>query len=284
MAASFARAGAGLLPGASRLPFLGVGGRGGQVPDLTLVLEDVAVDRDRLAAYDRVCGFGVGNRLPPTYPHILAFPMQLALMTDEAFPVPAIGLVHIANEITQHRPIDAREKLNLRVWATQLEPHPKGRQFSLRTEARAGDELVWEETSTNLRRGGGGEDGKDPSAALPSVDELDAAATWKLGGDLGRRYGAVSGDLNPIHVHPLTARLFGFPSAIAHGMWTKARCLAALGPGVPAAFAVSVAFRRPIVLPAQVTYAERERTGGVDFGVRDAKRDTPHLEGTLSSA
>jgi acyl dehydratase len=284
MAASFARAGAGLLPGASRLPFLGVGGGGGEVPDLTFVLDGVAVDRDRLAAYDRVCGFGVGDRLPPTYPHILAFPLQLALMTDESFPVPAIGLVHIANEIVQHRAVDARERLDLRVWATPLEPHPKGRQFSLRTEVRVGDELVWEETSTNLRRGRGGDGGTDPSAALPSVDELDAAATWKLGGDLGRRYGAVSGDLNPIHIHPLTARLFGFPSAIAHGMWTKARCLAAIGPRLPAACTVKVAFRRPIVLPAKVTYAERDRDGGIDFGVRDAKRDTPHLEGTLSSS
>src|SRR5689334_16041847 len=112
----FARAGAGLIPGASRLPFLGGGGR--EIPDLTLVLGDVEVDRDRLAAYDRVCGFSLRDTLPATYPHMLAFPLHLALMTDSSFPFPAIGLVHIANQITQHRPIRLSEPVSLKVWAT----------------------------------------------------------------------------------------------------------------------------------------------------------------------
>ncbi|MGA2009607.1 MAG: MaoC/PaaZ C-terminal domain-containing protein [Solirubrobacteraceae bacterium] len=278
--ALFGRAGAALVPGASRLPF--VGGGGGAVPDRVLTLDGVAVDRARLAAYDRVCGFDTSDALPATYPHVLAFPLQLSLITAGDFPLPAIGLVHIANRIVVHRAIGAGERLDLRVWATALEPHPRGRQFTIRTEVRVGGELVWEESSTNLRRqgrAGGGRDGapRDQQAEPP------ASATWRLPGDLGRRYGAVSGDLNPIHVHRLTARLFGFPSAIAHGMWTAARCLAALGPaatpGAGAAYAVDVSFRRPIVLPATVAFAEIAQDGGVAFAVRDAGRGTPHLEG-----
>lgn len=96
--------------------------------------------------------------------------------------------------------------------------------------------------------------------------------------DLGRRYGSVSGDMNPIHLHALTARLFGFPSAIAHGMWTKARCLAALDGRLPDSFTVEVAFKRPILLPAKVQFAEGEGR----FGVRDAKMQTPHLDGKLT--
>jgi acyl dehydratase len=278
----FARAGLAMVPGASRLPW--VGGGGGEIPSDTLTLSDVETDRDRLAAYDRVCGFRLGNALPPTYPHMLAFPLQLALMTSGRFPFPAIGLVHIANEIRQHRPIDARERLSLRVWAGPVEPHPRGRQFGIHTEARAGDELVWEEVSTNLRRGGGAgsETGSAAGAEIPSSEVLPVAATWTLRGDLGRRYGSVSGDLNPIHVHPLSARLFGFPSAIAHGMWTKARCLAALDSELPGVFTVQVAFKRPIVLPATVGFAEARTPGGIDFGVRDAKRGTPHLDGRAS--
>jgi hypothetical protein len=112
---------------------------------------------------------------------------------------------------------------------------------------------------------------------------LAATAVWRLGGDLGRRYGAVSGDLNPIHVHRLSAKLFGFPTAIAHGMWTKARCLAQLGSQVPDAFAVEVAFRRPILLPAKVEFAEgRTPENGIAFGVRDARRGTGHLDGSLA--
>ena len=285
----FARAGVAMIPGASRLPLLGAPGSAAagrkEIPDLTLVLSDVEVERERLASYDRVCGFDVRDRLPATYLHMLAFPLHLRLMTDASFPFPAIGLVHIYNRIVQHRPVSRGERFSLKVWATPLEPHPRGRQFSILSEARVGDELVWEEVSTNLRRGGGTESDAEAERAVPSAEDLPAVATWKLPGALGRRYGSVSGDLNPIHMHPLTARLFGFRSAIAHGMWTKARCLGALDPRLPDAFAVEAAFRRPIFLPATVEFAEGagEDSGGIRFGVRDAREGTPHLDGRVST-
>ena len=283
----FARAGLAVIPGAGKLPW--VGGGGGEVPDQALTRTDVAVEPDRLAAYDRVCGFDLSDTLPPTYPHMLAFPMHLALITDGRFPLAAMGLVHVANAITVHRPISAAERLSLRVWATPLAPHPRGRQFTVRTEVRAGDELVWEESSTNLSRGKPMADGpspQPPAAELPSSEDLPATATWRCPGDLGRRYGSVSGDLNPIHVHSLSARLFGFRGAIAHGMWTKARCLAALGPRLPRAYTVQVAFRKPILLPGTVEFAEAVGTpeGSIAFGVRDAKRGSAHLDGLITPA
>lgn len=276
----FLRAGAGLIPGSSRIPFLS-GGGGSDVPDLTLVRDAVQVDRDHLSSYDRVCGFSLRDTLPATYPHILAFPMQLALMTDGSFPFPAIGLVHIYNRIVQHRPVRVEEELSLRVWATPVEPHPRGQQFSLCTELKVAGEVVWEEASTNLRRGSGSEAASAPQ--VPCAEALKPSATWKLPGDLGRRYGSASGDLNPIHMHALSARLFGFRSAIAHGMWTKARCLAALEPRLPDAFTVEAAFRKPILLPARVQFVEGVAVEGVtQFGVRGADRDTTHLDGVLS--
>ncbi len=278
MLSLFVRAGASMIPGASRLPW--IGGGGGEVPADALTLFDVGVDRDRLAAYDRVCGFRLSDTLPPTYVHMLAFPLHLALMTSGSFPLPAIGLVHISNRIEQHRRLDAGERFSLRVWATPIYPHPRGRQFMIRTEAHVGTELVWEEASTNLARGRGDESAPSPEGP-PSSEGLPAAATWKLPGDLGRRYGSVSGDLNPIHVHPLTARLFGFAGAIAHGMWTKARCLAALESELPSRFSVEVAFKRPIQLPATVQFAEVTAADAITFGVRDAERSTPHLDGLL---
>ena len=279
----FARAGAAMIPGASRLPFVG-GGGGGDIPDLTLGLGGVETDRDRLAAYDRLCGFTLSDKLPPTYPHMLAFGLQLALMTDGRFPFPAIGLVHIYNRIEQHRPVHAGEKLSLRVSATPPLPHPHGTQFSLLTQARVGEELVWEEVSTNLRRGAGAGPGSSATHDVPAADDLPVSATWSLPGDLGRRYGVVSGDLNPIHVHSLSARLFGFRSAIAHGMWTKARCLAALESRLPDAFAVVAAFRKPILLPAKVDFAQSADSDGIRFGVRGSGSGAPHLDGRVTFA
>jgi acyl dehydratase len=270
----FARAGIGAIPGASRLPFFG-----GENHGSALTLDEAPVARDRLVDYQRVCGFAVSDTLPATYPHLLAFPLHLALITDGGFPFQAMGLVHIANRIVQHRPINAAESLSLRVWATPGTPHPRGTQFSICSEARVGPELVWEEVSTNLSRGTGDPEAPAPDGP-PSSTGLPVTATWQLRGDLGRRYAAVSKDFNPIHVHSLSARAFGFKSAIAHGMWTEARCLAALGPEVPDRCTVEVAFKRPILLPSTVRFAERREGDQLRFGVRD-QRDRSHLDGML---
>jgi acyl dehydratase len=263
---AFLKAAAGALPGAGRLPFLA--GGGGPMPELDLRREDVRVDLARVADYSRVCCFRLRDELPPTYPHVLAFPLHMKLMTDRKFPFQAVGLVHVANRIALRRPLRAGDGLDLRVRPGRLE----GRAFAILTEARVEGELVWEEESTMLRPGGGstarrGDDsGPDP----------DFVAEWRLPGDLGRRYASVSGDRNPIHMHPLTARLFGFKRAIAHGMWTKARCLAALEPAPPGAYEVEVEFRKPILLPTRVAF---ERSGE-RFRVRSG--DRVHLEGRFS--
>jgi hypothetical protein len=207
-------------------------------------------------------------------------------MTDPSFPFPAIGLVHIYNRIVQHRAIRGSERLDITVRANPVEDHPRGKQFSLISEVRVGDELVWEEVSTNLKRGANNEGATAPGSELPKAEDLPATATWTLGGDLGRRYGSVSGDLNPIHVHPLTARLFGFKSAIAHGMWTKARCLGALQARLPEAFTVEVAFKKPIFLPGKVEFCEAQQPGAafnVQFGVRDPRKGSSHLDGLAFS-
>jgi hypothetical protein len=212
---------------------------------------------------------------------VLAFGLQLALLTDPSFPLPAIGLVHTPNRIEQRRPIGASERLSLRVGLGPIEPHRRGRSLTIHTEVRRAGELVWTERSTMLHRGNG-----DESAVVtpgpPSAAALSRTAEWRLPGDLGRRYAAVSGDRNPIHLHPLTARLLGFHRPIVHGMWTIARCMA-LGPELPGAFQVEVAFKRSILLPATVAFAEAPAApGGLAFGVRDACDGTPHLDGLIS--
>jgi acyl dehydratase len=276
----YARAAAPLIPGASLLPF--VPGRASEMPDVELTLPDVAAGADAVAAYAKVCGFTLRDTLPATYPHVLAFPLHMALMADGSFPFGAIGLVHVMNRIVQGRPIGLAEQLTLRVRATKLEPHPKGRTFSIVSQAHVGREKVWEETSTMLHRGGGSAEsgGSKPSANGDDV-AAQATAEWKVGGDAGRRYAAVSGDRNPIHLHALTAKPLGFSRAIAHGMWTNARALAALERRLPAAFAVDVSFRRPILLPATVAFSSDTHEDDIHFAVRDAKRGTPHLDGRL---
>ncbi len=270
-----------LLPGASRLSWVAGGAR--KVPDLQLTLADFRPDLRRLADYCHVCSLPSREHLPATYPHVLAFPLQLALMTDGRFPFGPVGLVHVANRITQHRRIPRDERLTLQVHATQLADHPRGRTFSLLTRAHLAGEAVWEEQSTMLHRGPGN------GSATPHEEQPEAApptlsAEWRLPADLGRRYAAVSGDRNPIHMHPLAARAFGFPRAIAHGMWTKARCLAALERRLPESFEVDVRFRRPILLPATVSFSKAVEQDGISFRVHDPGGETRHLDGRVTPA
>jgi len=237
---------------------------GSSMPEDTLE-RSVTVELESLAQYAHLCGFTLRDELPPTYPHVLAFPLHLALLARAPFS--AVGVVHIANRIVQHRPLRLGETLVVSARVSELRPHRRGRVFDFVSEARVGDELVWEDVSTNLKRGDGDETARDAwHFEAPPV-----TAEWRLRDDLGRRYAAVSGDHNPIHLHAWAAKPFGFERAIAHGMWTKARCLAALR--LPEAFTAEVRFKRPILLPGTVTFGEAADR----FAVHG------HLEGVLTA-
>ncbi|GAB2997501.1 MaoC/PaaZ C-terminal domain-containing protein [Saccharothrix stipae] len=247
--------------------------RGGELPPSSLDAE-VTVDPRHLARYAEVCGFGVRDELPITYPHVLGFGSQIRLMTGPGFPFPLPGLVHVANRIRQHRPVWASEPLSLHVAAANLRPHERGRQFDVVTAVSVDGEEVWVDVSTYLRREGAGS-GERASRADPPAP----TARWRLPGDLGRRYADASGDRNPIHLNPLAAKLFGFPRAIAHGMWSKARCLAAFEGRLPDAYEVDVRFKAPILLPGEVDFSSSRTEDGWRFALWSGR---PHLEGVIS--
>ena len=195
------------------------------------------------------------------------------------FPLGALGLVHVRNAIEQLRPLDAGEPLDLRVWAERLAAHPRGRTVDLVAEAAAGGAVAWRGRSTYLRREGAGGGTAGAHDAPP-----EAAAVWRVPADTGRRYASVSGDRNPIHLHPLPARLLGQPGAIAHGMWTHARCLAALAGRLPDGFTVEVAFKRPVRLPAEVAFATWRHELERRFALHDPRSGAPHLTGAVSAS
>ena len=267
------------LPGVNLIP--GIARKGGPLPDLRLTRPGVAIDREHVAAYAAVCGFAPSDLLPLTYPHMLAFPLHMAIMTDGSVPYPAIGTVHLRNAITRHRPIAPSEVLDVTATATNLRGHAKGKVFDLVTTISSGDETVWESTSTYLRVGKG--DREAPSEGAPLDVVPGNGVEWRLPGNLGRRYAAVSGDHNPIHLYPLTAKAFGFPRQIAHGMWSKARCVAAIANRLPDEVTVEVEFKKPILLPGTVAFGSRVVDDGdhrgIDFSLTNPKSGAPHLVG-----
>lgn len=260
---------------------------GDAVPTKSLRLQGVRPTTDGVAAYADVCGFRLGSTLPPTYPHLLGFRLQLALMADRAFPFPATGLVHVANDLSVLATINVGDPLDVTVHAEGPHPHRRGRTVDLVTEVTRGGEPVWRSTSTYLRRGPA-QPGANPADAgtgrsdvQPDAD-LPASAVWRLPADLGRRYAAVSGDRNPIHLWPLTARLFGFKRPIAHGMWTAAASVAALEGRLPERCRIAVEFKAPVLLPATVELGTAvEPDGAARLVLRSRRSGRPHLLGRV---
>lgn len=269
------------IPGVGSLP--GVKHTKGAAPDLVLELNGVTIDPAHLESYNEVCGFPRSDFVPATYPHMAAFGLHMTMMTDTAFPFAPMGLVHLRNTIRQHRRIKPDEVLDISVRASDLRPHPKGALIDIVTTASVGDELVWDEVMTLFSRQKGGSAESAP-APLSGIEAPEGVVHWKLKGNLGRRYGAISGDRNPIHLHPLTAKAFGFKSNIAHGMWTLAHSLAAVQNKLPESFVNEVEFRKPILLPGTVVFGSQQTTDALIFGVKGARKPSTHLVGRIVTA
>jgi acyl dehydratase len=268
------------VPVVGSLP--GIRKTGGDFAGLGVSRPPVTVERDHVERYAEVCGFPVKDTVPLPYPHMLAFPLHMALMTDPAFPTPAMGMVHIENSITARRPIAIGESLVAGVWVGRPLPHPAGTAYRFTTTVTSGDgETVWEEASTYLRRGR-----RDPDAVWTSTfeDVAPSGPVWPLKADLGRQYARVSGDYNPIHLTSLSAKALGFPRQIAHGMWTKARCIAAMENRLPDAVTVEVAFKKPVFLPSSVAFGSRKEGDGYAFSLTKRGSETVHLLGRATPA
>lgn len=255
------------------------------LPALEARLLGTASVTPALAKYRSLCGFPGGSQLPATWPHILAFPLHLRLLTDTTFPLPLLGLVHLRNRIVQHRAIAEGEALDIRVYLGNWVRSHRGIEFDLVTDVMVAGRTVWQETSTNLYRQAKPEATESRGQTQPGdLPRYPNSLEVRADAALGRRYGAVSGDRNPIHLHPVTARLFGFPRAIAHGMWSQAHCLALLQQqpewrGGP--FAVACQFKKPLLLPGTAQLNWKTDTSGWAFQLLNRQGDAPHLSGRI---
>ena len=253
------------------------------LPPVELVRPKVVLDANHIAQYASLCGFKDSDGVPLIYPQLLTFPLVSAYVSSQECPWPAMGTVHLANAITQHQPLRAGDAVRVELAAGDLLVHDKGQVFTLNLRILRDDVLVWSATQSLLRVGVKQTSGAPYVSQLAKDIPLSCQAEFSAAADLGRRYGAVSGDRNPIHLTALSAKMFGFKRAIAHGMWTNARALSALLPQHPLEqAALNVEFKTPLFLPGRATlWSSRSATGAL-FEVRDAKGQRPHLRGQLS--
>jgi acyl dehydratase len=264
------------------------------LPKLCYALPSVALEANAVAAYRSVCGLAPAHGVPLIYPQLLTFPLATAFISSAECPWPALGTVHLANHIHQHQPLRVGDELRVEMRTGILMAHEKGQVFNLEFAVLRGNSLVWEATQSLLRIGVAAPSGKPYTshfaASFASDTPLSHQADFAVPADIGRRYARVSGDFNPIHLSAISARLFGFRKAIAHGLWTAARATAPLVPNHPLAQAsLDVEFKTPLFLPGQASLwstrtAPARGTQGVAFEVRNAAGDRPHLRARLAYA
>ncbi len=254
------------------------------LPAYSLMREHAVLEERRIAAYARLCGFTERQGVPLTYPHMLGFPLHMRLMLDPEFPYPLVGLVHLANRITQHERLSIGQALSITARFGGWARHERGQAFTIETVATRDGAVVWDSSSTYLRLGVANPVGERVPALPAGPQPLAVKGRWRLTPGLAKRYAAISGDANPIHTSALGARLFGFRRPIIHGMWSKARSVAAMLPDAPVAQAsVAVSFRTPVFLPGTVLLlATRQGETGL-FDLVDGRAEKPHLRGRLQA-
>ncbi len=260
---------------------------GHAVPRLAGGVESASARPGHLARYRAICGFSNDGCLPITYPHVLAMPLHFALLTHPRFVVRLMGLIHVANEIRQVRPLPADRAIGLKSWIEGHREADRGHEFDLYTAVEDGEGMAWLEKSTLLARrpATGRQAARGARQTLrhekPGETDRPDVVAIVVPRAMGRRYGWLSGDLNPIHLGDRGARLFGFERAVAHGMWSMARSLSALGGDTLAPpVKVHVEFKSPLFMPCAARLEHWARDGRRVFVLRDAASERPHLAGS----
>ncbi|RAV02488.1 MaoC/PaaZ C-terminal domain-containing protein [Mycolicibacter senuensis] len=263
---------------AGALPFVP---RTGTVPDRTLRVDELAIDAGHVAEYAAVTGLRYGDQVPLTYPFALTFPTVMELATAFDFPFAAMGSVHTENRIVQHRPIAVTDTVGVSVHAENLREHRKGLLVDIVTDINVGNDPAWHQVTTFLhqQRTSLSDEPKPPPAKQPKLGPPNAVLRVTPGRI--RRYASAGGDHNPIHTSSIGAKLFGFPTAIAHGMFSAAAVLANIEGTLPDAVEYSVKFGKPMLLPASPgLYVDRVE-GGWDLALRNVAKGYPYLTGAV---
>ena len=218
-------------------------------------------DRRRLAEYRALVGSG--SELPMAYPQVPIMAMHMDLLSRWSFPVRAVGLVHQGSVVEALGELPADQRWELRVWGSPGRHVRLGLEWDMLGEVSIDGRVRWRSRAVYLsrsRRASGAEESTVP--ALSGEGPWAHEQVLVVPEGTGRAFGRVTGDVNPIHLHEATARLFGFPRAIAHGWWTTARTTAMLGmdEAVPGR-TLEMVFRRPVLLPSQPLLCSRTAPG-----------------------
>jgi hypothetical protein len=252
----------------------------GDFPDISIHLEQAVLQPEVIKKYNAVCGFDHTLIIPATYLHAYIFPLHTYLLSQPDIPFPLPGLIHFANSIKQHRPLYIGESFSVTCRLGNLIAHEKGQAFEVLSYIDVNGKRIWEDESIYLYKGKEGM-GNILEWRQPVLHENCIKESWSLYQNLGFEFAMASGDFNPIHLHPLTAKLFGFERHIIHGMWSVGKILSVFEKRMSDSFELTASFKVPIYLPASIIFRHEKTEQGFDFDIVDSTQEKPHLKGYI---
>lgn len=199
-----------------------------QAPSLSAAWRGHRADGAQLEDFFALTGLRGDSAWPLLYPHLVAFRLQMVVLTDRNYPLPIWNALQIRNRLVLHQPFERGAPLDFETRVGAQRTVDKGAEIDLRTTVRVGGELVWESDNTIYYRGRFGAAGEaSPMAAAPQIEGADLVR-WTMPNEGGVRCGALTGDYNGIHLSDWYARRFGFRGAFQHPQRVLGECLARL--------------------------------------------------------
>ena len=251
--------------------------------------ENLLPDTRRYKKYCELAGWQQDDSMHPLYWQVRSLPLQLKLISSPQSPFAMLGLVHISNRVTDYTQCRPDIPCELIVRFGQVFQHRRGYAFEVVVTASQRGKPVYAAVGTYLARTGHSATGlpawEERDMTLP--DDTSELTPIQASGGLIRRYARVSGDYNPIHLSQVTAKLFGFKRAIAHGMWTAARVISDLQASHQLnGQEIDIQFKRPLFLPGKAKAVVGQSSENTCFSVLSegaASEPTVYMCGTLRS-
>lgn len=234
-----------------------------------------------LADYRALSGLPADSELSVLYPHTVSFPLLMAVLSHPAFPLPIWRVLQVRNRLHLHEAIAPDAVLDFTVRGGACRVLEKGIEMDLSVTAERGGRTVFEGLNTFYSRGRFGA----AASAAPASPEVapETTAEWRMPGAGAWRYGRLSGDFNPLHMHDGYARRFGYPRAFAHPQRVIGQCLGHLDAASHAPMRLDTWIKGPVLYGAALGLRAESRPEGGAFALHVDGDPRPAIVGRFST-
>ncbi|MCW8107380.1 MaoC/PaaZ C-terminal domain-containing protein [Alteromonas ponticola] len=246
--------------------------------------KNLIIDPIHYQSYCALVDWDEKNSLHPLYSQMMSLGLQMQCLADKRNPFPLLGLVHISNDVWQSMHLDRHLLLSLHAKLGELKAHPKGWVIDVIIEGHQQGTCVYRADASYLMRihaphvAKGTQ--KQQKGRQVFWETYQHAAHVHIPDNIGRKYARISNDYNPIHLFTITAKLFGFKQAIAHGMWSLAKCYSLLETDKHETknIHLNADFLKPVLLPAECVLMKNSGETETQFVLLNSETSEPHIK------